>query len=114
MLPSPPSPIPPAARSWRVSPGEATVMELAEPFRMTQPAISHHLKVLEEAGLIVQRVEGSKRPCRLAKAGWKPWINGWPCCAKLWRKTTTGWTSSGGHEIPRGKADKEENTMSKR
>ena len=44
-------------------------MELAEPFKMTQPAISRHLKVLENAGLIVRRVEGSKRPCRLAKGG---------------------------------------------
>jgi DNA-binding transcriptional ArsR family regulator len=44
-------------------------MELAEPFEMTQPAISRRLKVLEGAGLIVRRVEGTKRPCRLAPAG---------------------------------------------
>src|SRR6202047_948780 len=50
----------------RLAKGEATVMELAEPFEMTQPAISRHLKVLEGAGLIVRRVEGTKRPCRLA------------------------------------------------
>jgi DNA-binding transcriptional ArsR family regulator len=53
----------------RLASGEATVMELAKPFEMTQPAISQHLKVLEEAGLIVQRVNGTKRPRRLAKAG---------------------------------------------
>jgi DNA-binding transcriptional ArsR family regulator len=53
----------------RLASGEATVMELARPFEMTQPAISQHLKVLEEAGLIVQRVDGTKRPRRLAKAG---------------------------------------------
>jgi len=53
----------------RLATGEATVMELAEPFRMTQPAISQHLKVLEKAGLIVQRVDGAKRPRRLARAG---------------------------------------------
>ncbi|MBV9340254.1 MAG: metalloregulator ArsR/SmtB family transcription factor [Acidobacteria bacterium] len=53
----------------RLADGEATVMELAEPFDMTQPAISQHLKVLEDAGLIVRRVEGAKRPRRLAKAG---------------------------------------------
>jgi len=52
----------------RLASGEATVMELAEPFEMTQPAISRHLKVLEGAGLIVRRVEGTKRPCRLAPA----------------------------------------------
>jgi DNA-binding transcriptional ArsR family regulator len=53
----------------RLAQGEATVMELAKQFEMTQPAISQHLKVLEDAGLIVQRVEGTKRPRRLAKAG---------------------------------------------
>ena len=53
----------------RLALGEATVMELAKPFEMTQPAISQHLKVLEAAGLIVTRVEGTKRPRRLAKAG---------------------------------------------
>jgi DNA-binding transcriptional ArsR family regulator len=53
----------------RLAIGEATVMELAKPFEMTQPAISRHLKVLESAGLIVRRVDGTKRPCRLAKAG---------------------------------------------
>ena len=49
--------------------GETTVMDLAKPFKMTQPAISQHLKVLEEAGLIVGRVDGTRRPRRLAKAG---------------------------------------------
>ena len=53
----------------RLASGEATVMELALPFEMTQPAISQHLKVLEQAGLIVTRVQGTKRPRRLAKAG---------------------------------------------
>lgn len=50
----------------RLALGEATVMELVEPFELTQPAISRHLKVLEGAGLIIRRVEGTKRPCRLA------------------------------------------------
>jgi len=53
----------------RLAQGEATVMELAGPFKMTQPAISQHLKVLEGAGLIAQRVEGTRRPRRLAKEG---------------------------------------------
>lgn len=53
----------------RLASGEATVMQLAEPFEMTQPAISQHLKVLERAGLVQQRVDGAKRPRRLAKAG---------------------------------------------
>src|SRR5258706_16274773 len=50
----------------RLALGEATVMELAAPFEMTQPAVSRHLKVLEGAGLIVRRIDGTKRPCRLA------------------------------------------------
>ena len=53
----------------RLALGEATVNELREPFEMTQPAISQHLKVLEDAGLIVNRVEGTRRPRRLARAG---------------------------------------------
>src|SRR5580698_3552699 len=53
----------------RLAKGEATVNELARPFEMTQPAISQHLKVLEDAGLIVRRVDGAKRPRRLAMAG---------------------------------------------
>ncbi|WP_128913984.1 ArsR/SmtB family transcription factor [Granulicella sibirica] len=53
----------------RLAAGEASVNELAEPFEMTQPAISQHLKVLEDAGLIVRRIEGKKRPRRLARAG---------------------------------------------
>ena len=53
----------------RLARGEATVLELAAPFDMTQPAISRHIKVLEGAGFITRRVEGTKRPCRLAQAG---------------------------------------------
>lgn len=40
-------------------------MDIARPFAMSQPAVSRHLRVLENAGLIVRRVEGTKRPCRL-------------------------------------------------
>ena len=42
---------------------------IAEPFDLTQPAISQHLKILEQAGLVARRVDGAKRPRRLAKAG---------------------------------------------
>ena len=45
--------------------GEATVNELAEPFTMSLPAISRHLKVLERAGLIVRSREAQWRPCRI-------------------------------------------------
>lgn len=40
--------------------------ELAAPLPVSQPAVSRHLKVLEQAGLIVRRVDGQRRPCRLA------------------------------------------------
>ena len=49
----------------RLASGEATVTELAEPFAMSQPAISKHLKVLEHAGLISRRRDAQRRPCRL-------------------------------------------------
>lgn len=50
----------------RLALGEASVLELAKPFAMSQPAVSRHVKVLSDAGLIVQRVDGTRRPCRLA------------------------------------------------
>lgn len=43
-------------------------MQLAAPFEISQPAVSRHLKVLESAGLITRRVDGARRPCRLAGA----------------------------------------------
>jgi len=49
----------------RLAEGEATVKELAEPFEMSLPAISKHLKVLERAGLITQGRKAQWRPCRL-------------------------------------------------
>jgi DNA-binding transcriptional ArsR family regulator len=49
----------------RLASGEATVNELAEPFAMTQPAISKHLKVLERAGLISRDRVAQRRPSRL-------------------------------------------------
>ena len=49
----------------RLCAGEASVLELAEPFAMTQPAISKHLKVLERAGLISRGRDAQRRPCRL-------------------------------------------------
>ena len=49
----------------RLASGEASVMELAEPFAMTQPAISKHLKVLERAGLISRGQDAQRRPRQL-------------------------------------------------
>lgn len=52
----------------RLASGETSVSELAEPFEMSMPAISKHLKVLERAGLIERGREAQWRPCRLAAA----------------------------------------------
>jgi DNA-binding transcriptional ArsR family regulator len=49
----------------RLASGEASVLELAEPFEMTQPAVSKHLKVLERAGLISRSQDAQRRPRRL-------------------------------------------------
>jgi DNA-binding transcriptional ArsR family regulator len=49
----------------RLASGEASVTELAEPFEMSLPAVSKHLKVLERAGLIARGREAQWRPCRL-------------------------------------------------
>ena len=49
----------------RLSGGEVSVTELAEPFQMSLPAVSKHLKVLERAGLIARGRDAQRRPCRL-------------------------------------------------
>ncbi len=52
----------------RLAEGEATVGELGEPFAMSQPAISKHLKVLERAGLVSRGRDAQRRPCKLEAA----------------------------------------------
>ncbi len=52
----------------RLASGEASVTQLAEPFEMSMPAVSKHLKVLERAGLIARGREAQWRPCRLEAA----------------------------------------------
>jgi DNA-binding transcriptional ArsR family regulator len=49
----------------RLAKGEATVTELVAPFKMSQPAVSKHLKVLEKAGLISRGRDAQRRPCRI-------------------------------------------------
>ena len=64
----------------RLAKGQASVMELAEPFAMTQPAISKHLKVLERAGLISRGRDAQRRPRRLearALAEATEWLEGY-------------------------------------
>lgn len=60
----------------RLSRGEATVGQLAQPFAMSLPAISRHLKVLERAGLISRGRDAQWRPCRLDPRGLKP-VDDW-------------------------------------
>jgi len=60
----------------RLATGEASVTELAEPFEMSMPAVSKHLKVLERAGLIARGREAQWRPCRLDATPLKD-IAGW-------------------------------------
>src|SRR5215207_11697502 len=59
----------------RLASGEATVKELSEPFDMSGPAISKHLRVLERAGLIAQGRDAQWRPCRLEAAPLKEVAN---------------------------------------
>jgi DNA-binding transcriptional ArsR family regulator len=68
----------------RLATGEASVAELAEPFSMTQPAISKHLKVLERAGLISRGRDAQRRPRRLepkSLAAASDWLEGY---RQLW------------------------------
>jgi DNA-binding transcriptional ArsR family regulator len=60
----------------RLAQGHATVNELAEPFKISLPAISRHLKVLERAGLISRSREAQWRPCKLEPQNLKA-IDGW-------------------------------------
>src|SRR5512146_1739736 len=60
----------------RLAEGDASVLELAQPFAMSQPAISKHLKVLERAGLISRGRDAQRRPCRLEPAPLAA-ANGW-------------------------------------
>jgi len=68
----------------RLALGEAAVNELAEPFAISQPAISKHLKVLEQAGLIRRGRDAQRRPCRLEAAplaAANAWLEGY---RQLW------------------------------
>ena len=64
----------------RLAQGEASVTELAEPFAMSQPAISKHLKVLERAGLVSRHRDAQRRPCRLEARALRDateWLDGY-------------------------------------
>src|SRR5438045_3361487 len=70
----------------RLATGESSVTQLAEPFEMSMPAISKHLKVLEHAGLIARGREAQWRPCRIelnALKGVDDWLEEY---RKLWEQ----------------------------
>ena len=74
----------------RLADGEATVIELAEPFSISLQAVSKHLKVLEAAGLIARGRDAQRRPCRLrpeALAGADAWLEGYRL---LWERSFDG------------------------
>ncbi len=67
----------------RLMAGEATVTELAEPFAISQPSVSKHLKVLEAAGLVSRGRDAQRRPCRLEAeplAEASGWLEGYRRC----------------------------------
>jgi DNA-binding transcriptional ArsR family regulator len=71
----------------RLARGEATVAELAQPFDISLPAVSRHLKVLKEAALISNKRHGKHRRCRLRPeplAGAQEWLD---LHRRFWRKT---------------------------
>jgi len=74
----------------RLATGEATVMELSEPFEISQPAITKHLKVLENAGLITRTRDAQRRPARLEPQALKrvdEWLDRY---RKLWKDRLDG------------------------
>ena len=79
----------------RLASGEASVTELAEPFEMSLPAISKHLKVLERAGLIVARPRGAVAalPARGATRSRMP-PTGWSTTAASGNRASTAWRST--------------------
>jgi DNA-binding transcriptional ArsR family regulator len=71
----------------RLSRGEATVNELAEPFSITKQAVSRHIQVLEAAGLITRTRDGQRRPCHLDAAALEE-LTSWIDTYRLRREST--------------------------
>ncbi|QUS58710.1 ArsR/SmtB family transcription factor [Pseudovibrio brasiliensis] len=68
----------------RLASGDASVNELAEPFRMSQPAVSKHLKVLERAGLVERAIDKQRRPARLKAAPMREAVKWLEEFSKFW------------------------------
>ena len=70
----------------RLAPGDCSVTELAEPFEMSMPAVSKHLRVLERAGLIARGREAQWRPCRIEAAPLKEVAEWTERYRKIWEQ----------------------------
>lgn len=70
----------------RLALGDATVLELAAPFRISLPAVSKHLKVLERAGLIVRSKDAQRRPCTLRVKPLQEAAAWTECTRKAWEQ----------------------------
>ncbi|MEP7240661.1 MAG: metalloregulator ArsR/SmtB family transcription factor [Devosia sp.] len=68
----------------RLMRGEASVNELAEPFDISQPAVSKHLKILERAGLVTRSADGTRRPVRIAAAPMREAVDWLEKFRKFW------------------------------
>jgi len=68
----------------RLMTGEASVNELAEPFAISQPAISKHLKILERAGLVSRSASGTRRPVKIEAAPMKDAVDWLEKYRKFW------------------------------
>jgi DNA-binding transcriptional ArsR family regulator len=73
----------------RLASGEATVAELAEPFAMSGPAVSKHLRVLEKAGLIARGRQAQWRPCRLRPHSFKAAADWLETYRRFWEESFT-------------------------
>lgn len=88
----------------RLAQGDATVNELAEPFELTLPAISKHIKVLQRAGLVARGQRAQFRPCSLEAAALAE-VSAWTEQYRSGRPASSGWTStSGASRHPRKQA----------
>ena len=82
----------------RLASGECSVTELAEPFDMSMPAVSKHLRVLERAGLIARGREAQWRPCRIEAGPLKEVADWAERYRHIWERASTGSTLPAGTE----------------
>ena len=87
----------------RLTEGEASVNELAEPFQMSLPAVSKHLKVLERAGLVTRGRHAQYRPCALDATPLEEVATGPSNTARCGKRASTEWTTTSNNYRPNRK-----------